>query len=121
MGQIELGTRFTLMEEISDLIDDSTAMLRPGTFGGAETIRVRLSPERIVRALLFEYAPDTDFPAKVQVYIDYLGQPTERHDNRSGGARVVWSDGRTSFELGWEPKASGGRRYYTVMRDLVGR
>jgi hypothetical protein len=120
LGQIELGTRFTLMDEISDPIDDSTAALRPGTFGGAETIRVRLGPERVVRALLFEYAADTDFPAKVQEYVDYLGQPTERRDSGPAGSSVIWSDGRTLFELGWEQRPSGGRRYYTVMRDLAG-
>jgi hypothetical protein len=91
--------------------------LPPGTFGGAQAIRVTRGPDRVVREIMFDYDQGTDFAAQVADYEASLGPPTvHRAPADSDSAEVVrWTDAVTSFELIRDPRRSVSTVYSRLM------
>jgi hypothetical protein len=104
------GTRVILGEpfrrtDLARRSNDSTFVLRPGTFGGGGTteIRLGLDPAGILRIMTFVYDGSESLETKIADYTNSLGAPAERRALAAEGSVHVWQDAETRFELWWTP------------------
>lgn len=111
---IQLGAPLPSQVQRAHASDTIVALSRM-QFGGAEAIRVHVTPAGVVRGLWFEYSTDADFDAMVADYASTLGPPTREAFRR--GERVLWQDEATRFELVRDPERSA----VTVYSILVDR
>ena len=112
LGPFWLGEVFGRHAMLTTSEKPYTYRLRPGTFGGAESIVVRTDSTGIVRQIRFEYGPGYDWRSKVASYVESLGPPYSGY----GTDTVVWNDGRTEFTL---TRATGtDHASYAEMLDL---
>jgi hypothetical protein len=96
---------------------DTVVALPAQQIGGAEAIRVHLTPEGLVRGLWFEYAAGADYEAMTAEYTDMLGKP--RLEAFGVGQRAIWEDAQTRFELTRDPERSAST-VYSVLSDRTG-
>ena len=94
---IALGKPFLALP-LADKIADHTYQLRPGTFGGAERIRIITDAAGRVARMEFEYADSASFASMLKEYVAWLGRPTA-HDSTARRHVVAWQDSLTRFEL----------------------
>lgn len=85
--------------EVSTQLDDSTFALRPGIFGGAESIRVHVQPDGRVYALSFSYDGAQPYENMVAEYTESLGAPNASGGVETDSAWTGWQDTRTRFEI----------------------
>ena len=97
-----------------DQPSDTIVALSRMQFGGAEAIRVHVTPAGVVRSLWFDYGMDADFDAMVANYASTLGPPTREAFRR--GERVVWLDEATRFEVVRDPERSAAT-VYSILTD----
>jgi hypothetical protein len=104
-SQIRLGERFDRFD-LSDRVDDSSFVLRPGTFGGGGTqaILARTDTKGIVRGLIFIYDGSESLETKIRDYTASLGAPLEAVTESNGKSLYVWQDSSTRFELHFAPR-----------------
>jgi hypothetical protein len=107
-GAIALGSSLA-REDIARRLTDSTWVLRPGVFGGAEAITVHVLKDGRVSALEFVYANGTSYLEAVREYSTFLGAPAGAGGMDGGPEWIYWSDRRTRFELTRRPGAAGDR------------
>jgi hypothetical protein len=95
--------------------------LPPGTFGGAQGIRVTRGPDRVVREIMVDYDQGTDFAAQVAEYQASLGPPAmhRAHPDAESAEVVTWTDAATSFELVRDPRRSAST-VYSRLTDRAG-
>lgn len=115
-GRIELGKVLDRAVHAPIVLDDSTVLLRPGTFGGAASITARLTPAGRLRAIVFMYGADTNYDAKRAEYVGDLGPPVVT-EKRGDETRTIWEDARTRLVLAWRREGEA-IFYFTVMEDL---
>src|SRR6266849_3710886 len=82
---------------LADRVNDSTFQLKPGTFGGAERVRIIVGPGGVTR-MEFQYDSGTRFRSTLADYVAALGLPSGT-DSTSRRILKFWQDGRTRFEL----------------------
>ena len=94
---------------------DSTYRLRPGTFAGADSIEIRVTPEGLVKEMHFTYPPDANWSAMLQTFARTLGPGT--HIQMTEARELSrWEDERTRFVVGTGGRA--GRRIKAALIDL---
>lgn len=95
------GARIRLGETVPAFVrvdpDGARRYRLRGTYTGADTIDVVLTPAGTVHAAEFVYARGTNFDEMVRGYEDDLG-PAQRTD-ASLGRSAEWRDGRTTFRV----------------------
>ncbi len=94
---IALGQPF-VTSGVADEVANHIYQLRPGTFGGAERIRILTDSAGRVTTMEFEYADGSDFPSMFKEYVHWLGTPTAI-DSTARRRVVAWQDSLTRFEL----------------------
>lgn len=93
--KIVLGTPLSgAVRPLLTAVGENRYRLRPGAFGGAQSITVQVAADRRVAALSFEYASGTDFTDEVRTYRRMLGPPVHQSENVAR-----WEDPKTVFEL----------------------
>jgi hypothetical protein len=103
--QIRLGEKFDRLD-LADRTDDSSFVLRPGTFGGGGTqaILARTDAKGILRSLIFVYDGSESLETKIREYTASLGAPLETVADSSGKRLYAWQDSSTRFELHFAPR-----------------
>src|SRR2546426_9402838 len=94
---IALGKPFVALA-YADQIASHVYQLKPGTFGGAERIRILTDSAGRVTTLEFQYAASAVFETMLKDYVAWLGKPTAI-DNTARRRTVAWQDSITRFEL----------------------
>jgi hypothetical protein len=94
---IALGKQFVALS-FAEKIAEHTYQLKPGTFGGAERIRIITDSAGRVTRMEFEYADDKRFAPMLKEYVAWLGKPTA-NDSTARRRVVAWQDSVTRFEL----------------------
>ena len=112
---VRLGEPLGHAAAYAERISDSTYRLREGTFGGADSIELRVTPEGLVKEMHFTYASTADWDEMRQTYARSLGPGTSIHMT-DGRDLTRWEDERTRFVVGTGGRA--GRRIKAALIDL---
>jgi hypothetical protein len=103
---IRLGASLAAVAPYVERLSDSSYQLRPGTFAGADSIELRVTPEGLVKEIRFTYRPGTRWSTMVQAYAASLGSGKSVHLTE-GRALIRWTDRRTYFSIGTGGRAAG--------------
>lgn len=99
---------------------DSVVALPPGSFAGAEAIRVHLAADGRVRFVWFDYPQGTDFDAMVAGRVRSLGAPAERRRSGPAGGpptdELFWRDAATELRLVRDPRRNAAT-VFAVLSD----
>ena len=71
--------------------------LKPGSYGGAETIVVEVDANKLVQRMDFGYAQGTDYADLREDFVNEIGPPQEGAP--AGEQSTVWQDSQTRFVL----------------------
>lgn len=112
---IRLGAPLGQAARYAERTSDSTYRLRPRTFGGADSIELRVTPEGLVKEMHFTYASSADWEDMRQTYARSLG-PGTSIQMTEGRDLTRWEDERTRFVVGTGGRA--GRRIKAALIDL---
>lgn len=118
---IVLGSRWPGATRLGFTEADTLALLPPGSFGGAEAIRVHRDSSGIVRQLDFVYGSERDMVALQASYAAELGAPETREFDSNGVLNVVsgWRDPRTELVMIRFVPLVNGVRGVVVLTDRV--
>jgi hypothetical protein len=111
---VALGEPFTA-DSIATRRPGGFYQLRPGTYGGADSVEVLLIDDRVA-AIRFTYSPVAEhFEYYVARYTGAFGEPERRTDRGETGRieYATWRDGRTGMEL--RLAVEGERVEFTAM------
>jgi len=97
LDTITLGRPFGSLQ-LADRLSPNVYQLKPGTFGGAERIRVLTDTNGLVTVMEFQYADSAVFSDMLKDYQASLGAPTS-NDSTPRRHVVAWQDAHTRFEL----------------------
>ena len=112
---IRLGEPLRDAARYAERISDSSYRLRPGTFGGADSIELRLTPDGRVKEMHFTYPSDAAWGEMIRTYARSLGPGT--HVQMTEGRDLTrWEDTRTRFVVGTGGRA--GSRMKAALIDL---
>jgi hypothetical protein len=97
------------MPEGSDFCDWSgaTCSLKPGTFGGTETMSLCKTESGLISQFHFDYGvmSNDSVDAQIDDYTRRLGKPSSDSTVKNGDVgfhRLAWQDSATTFELTYE-------------------
>jgi hypothetical protein len=102
--KLQLGEHFERFDLVSR-VDDTTLILKPGTFGGGGTRQIwaYIDTEGVLHRLEFYYDGSEPFDIKVRDYLRSLGPATERTRSPAGAETIAWQDSLTRFALYLDP------------------
>jgi hypothetical protein len=90
----------------SDFCDwnGATCSLKPGTFGGTESMSLCKTDSGLISMFHFEYGAMSNDAVNAQIddYTQRLGKPSSNSNVGNGGTevhRLAWADSATTFEL----------------------
>jgi len=97
----------------SDFCDwtGATCSLKPGAFGGAESMSLGATDSQQISMFHFEYGTMSNDAVNAQIddYTQRLGKPSSDSNVRNGGTevhRLAWADSATTFELIYQTGAT---------------
>ncbi|HSU14379.1 MAG TPA: hypothetical protein VLK66_09795 [Longimicrobium sp.] len=108
-GSQELKLGAPIRDDVQPLLvaaGKDTYRVRPGMYGGADSITVSTRPDGTVRCIAFAYGPGESYDFIVAGYEQDLGAPATRFTSPDSLRQITeWHDARTAFVVTRE----GGR------------
>jgi len=111
---IRLGEPFHRAAEYVTRVRDTLYAVRPGTFGGADSIYLDVTPTGVVKAMRFVYGSDVKYGALVEEYAALFGGPGTQVRMAREPDSTTWIDPQTRFVI-FAPQT--GSRVRSVLAD----
>jgi hypothetical protein len=104
----------------------ATCILKPGTFGGTETMSARKTDSGLISQFHFDYGVMSKDAVEAQIddYTYRLGKPIIDSSARNGEVgvhKLVWADSATTFELAYETDPQGTKATALLSDNALAR
>ena len=107
---LQLAGSIDSLTDVSYLVKKNTYTLKPGTFGGADSIVIITNNQKIIKELQFHYGSEHNFEEFVKAVEMTIGKPKLVESKKR--SKAIWKDDSTLFILLRNKKGD-----YSIIRD----